>query len=69
MLLRPYEAAARYGISEDTFRRWTKSGKLKDHRTPGGHRRYNSVEIEEMLNISSDNVEAKPIIEKGSSNV
>ncbi|MBI4531012.1 MAG: IS607 family transposase [Candidatus Latescibacteria bacterium] len=32
--------------------RWLKDGKLTDHRTVGGHRRYDSAEIETLLSVS-----------------
>ncbi|MBI4640213.1 MAG: IS607 family transposase [Candidatus Tectomicrobia bacterium] len=32
--------------------RWLKDGKLTDHRTVGGHRRYESAEIEQRLSVS-----------------
>ncbi len=31
--------------------RWLKDGKLTDHRTVGGHRRYDSAEIEALLSV------------------
>lgn len=32
--------------------RWLRDGKLTDHRTVGGHRRYDSAEIESLLSVS-----------------
>ena len=32
--------------------RWLRDGKLTEHRTAGGHRRYDSAEIEKLLSIS-----------------
>jgi putative resolvase len=31
--------------------RWLKDGKLTDHRTVGGHRRYDSAEVEALLSV------------------
>ncbi len=33
--------------------RWLRDGKLTDHRTIGGHRRYDSAEIEVLLSVSN----------------
>jgi len=41
-----------YRLSKTTLHRWLKDGKLTDHRTVGGHRRYDSAEIEQLLSVS-----------------
>jgi len=52
MLLRQSEVEQKYRISKTTLHRWLKDGKLTDHRTVGGHRRYDSAEIERLLSVS-----------------
>lgn len=52
MLLRQSEVEQKYRISKTTLHRWLKDGKLTDYRTVGGHRRYDSAEIEGLLSIS-----------------
>jgi excisionase family DNA binding protein len=37
------------GVDESTLRRWADSGRLRVYRTPGGHRRFSVVNLEEML--------------------
>ena len=45
-LLSPGEAAERLGVTVKTLRRWVDLGHLAPVRTPGGHYRYRSDEIE-----------------------
>jgi len=52
MLLRQSEVEKTYRLSKTTLHRWLKDGKLTDHRTVGGHRRYDNAEIEVLLSIS-----------------
>jgi predicted site-specific integrase-resolvase len=40
------------GVAIETLRRWEKSGKLKSHRTEGGHRRYRVAELLKVENPS-----------------
>jgi excisionase family DNA binding protein len=47
-LLSPADAAGRLGVSIDTLRRWVAEGRLSEHRTPGGHRRLDETEVEEL---------------------
>jgi excisionase family DNA binding protein len=37
------------GVDESTLRRWADSGRLRVYRTPGGHRRFSLVNLEEIL--------------------
>jgi excisionase family DNA binding protein len=37
------------GVDESTLRRWADSGRLRVYRTPGGHRRFSVVNLEEMV--------------------
>ena len=41
--LRLSEAATALGVSLNTLRRWSDTGKLVCYRSPGGHRRYQAV--------------------------
>ena len=43
------EAAAERGVSLNTLRRWSDSGKLTCYRSPGGHRRYRRGDVEALL--------------------
>ena len=47
--LRLGEAAAELGVSLNTLRRWSDSGKLTCYRSPGGHRRYRRGDVEALL--------------------
>lgn len=49
MLLRQSEVERKYRLSRTTLHRWLKEGKLTERRTVGGHRRYDSAEIEALL--------------------
>jgi len=51
MLLRQAEVEERYRVSRSTLHRWLKEGVLTNHRTKGGHRRYESDELEKILSI------------------
>ena len=37
------------GVDDSTLRRWADSGRLRVYRTPGGHRRFSLVNLEEIL--------------------
>jgi excisionase family DNA binding protein len=52
MLLRQSEVEQKYRLSKTTLHRWLKDGKLTEHRTAGGHRRYDRAEIEKLLSLS-----------------
>ena len=47
--LRVAAAADLLGVSASTIRRWSDSGELHGHRTPGGHRRYRRDELDLLL--------------------
>lgn len=51
MLLRQIEVERTYRLSRATLHRWLKAGRLTDHRTVGGHRRYDIAEIESLLSV------------------
>ncbi len=42
--------ASKYlGVSIDTLRRWVAAGKLKTYRSPGGHRYFDKLELDEIF--------------------
>ncbi|MFA7212098.1 MAG: IS607 family transposase [Bacteroidales bacterium] len=51
--MRQSEVTQKYRLSKTTLHRWLRDGKLTDHRTVGGHRRYDSAEIEVLLSVSN----------------
>ena len=48
-LLKPKQVAEMLNVSIQTLVEWERKGELKAIRTPGGHRRYKSEEIEKIL--------------------
>ena len=54
------EAADQLGVHPVTLRRWAESGKIQVVRTPGGHRRFSTSEIERLKRLDSG--EAEPSI-------
>jgi excisionase family DNA binding protein len=48
-LLTPAEVAALFRVSPKTVTRWARSGKLTALRTLGGHRRFRTSEVRELL--------------------
>ena len=51
--LRLSEAADLLGISLNTLRRWSDSGRLACYRSPGGHRRYRRADVDALLQRQS----------------
>jgi excisionase family DNA binding protein len=51
--LRLSEAATMLGVSPNTLRRWSDTGKLVCYRSPGGHRRYRRGDVEALLRAQS----------------
>jgi excisionase family DNA binding protein len=47
--LAPREAAKVLGISYPTLKQWIYAGKLKSHKTPGGHHRVPESEIDRLF--------------------
>ena len=39
------EMSLELGVSKDTLRRWEREGKITSVRTPGGHRRYEIIDV------------------------
>ncbi len=48
-LLTPGEVARLFGVDPKTVSRWADAGKLEALRTLGGHRRYRSDQVRELL--------------------
>jgi excisionase family DNA binding protein len=48
-LLTPAEVATLFRVSPKTVTRWARSGKLTALRTLGGHRRFRTSEVKELL--------------------
>ncbi len=48
------QAAHVLGVSLGTIRRWSDMGYLESYRTPGGQRRFSSVQIEQFLRSLQD---------------
>lgn len=51
-LLTPAEVALMFRVDPRTVTRWAKTGRLNAIRTLGGHRRFDAVEVRELLNGS-----------------
>jgi excisionase family DNA binding protein len=66
MYVNVQRAAARLGVSVVTVRRWTASGFLPCTRTPGGHRRFNTDDLDEMARLigGSETLAAKAARER-----
>jgi excisionase family DNA binding protein len=50
-LLTPSEVAVIFRVDPKTVTRWAREGKLDPIRTLGGHRRYRTAEIRELLTV------------------
>ena len=48
-LMAPGEVARLFGVDPKTVTRWASAGKLSPLRTLGGHRRYRSQEVQQLL--------------------
>ena len=48
------KAADLLGVCEETLRQWDKQGRLVPIRTQGNHRRYKIEDIEQLLNVASE---------------
>jgi excisionase family DNA binding protein len=49
-LMLPRQVAAAFRVDVKTVARWAKAGRLRSVRTPGGHRRYLTAQVEALLN-------------------
>ncbi len=47
----PAEVATLFRVSPKTVARWATQGKLSVSRTPGGHRRYDSAEVDLLFAV------------------
>lgn len=52
------EAAQSLGVTPTTLRNWEKQGKIKSHKTEGGHRRYQSSQL---VLPQANNLQALPL--------
>ncbi|GAB2824324.1 hypothetical protein GCM10027176_31040 [Actinoallomurus bryophytorum] len=57
-LLRPREVAAVFGVRTATIARWAREGRLIPLRTPGGHRRYRSIDVRKVLRGTEPDVDS-----------
>jgi excisionase family DNA binding protein len=53
-LIEPREAAAIFGVSVRSLRRWHSLGLLGAQRTPGRHRRYRESEVRALVAAMSE---------------
>lgn len=51
------EAASRLGVDEATLRHWADTGKIRTFRTPGGHRRFQEGDLQELIHREIPRVE------------
>lgn len=63
-LLKPREVADLFGVRTTTIARWAREGKLTPLHTPGGHRRYNRLDIRQILSETSQPDEAQRQMEE-----
>lgn len=59
-LLRPHDAAEKVGVHPKTLARWAVRGLIGEHRTLGGHRRYDLDEIQRVV-ADIESTHKKPI--------
>jgi excisionase family DNA binding protein len=52
-VLTPKQAAAGLGITTETLRRWTRTGRINAYLTPGGHRRYLEEDVARVLDVAA----------------
>ena len=50
-LLTPREVAELFGVRTTTLARWARAGRLPVAFTPGGHRRYQREDVDELLGL------------------
>jgi putative resolvase len=53
-LLNIKETSEYLNVSQDTLRKWDRSGKLTPVKTIGGHRRYQKEKLDELIGIIND---------------
>ena len=56
------EAGQIMGVSEATLRQWTDEGKIKAFITPGGHRRYSTVELKKFIATTRRTLNIKDLV-------
>lgn len=45
------KASKLLSVSKSTLRRWEKDSKIISYRTPGGHRRYDEIELLKIIKM------------------
>jgi len=58
------EAAEYLGVFSLTLRNWEKKGLIKAFRTPGGHRRFKTSELDRIIGVEKADNRLKETIEK-----
>lgn len=53
-LLTPGEVASIFGVDPTTVSNWAKSGKLQALKTLGGHRRFRTSDVQQVLDKMND---------------
>jgi excisionase family DNA binding protein len=53
-LMTPGEVAQLFRVDAKTVSRWAAAGKLPSFKTPGGHRRFDSVKVLELLRRTTE---------------
>jgi len=48
-LLTPGEVALKFRVDPRTVTRWASAGRIGSIRTPGGHRRFRELEVNDLL--------------------
>lgn len=61
-LLTIKQASEYLNVSQDTLRKWDKSGKLNSLTTTGGHRRYLQEDLDKFIGIINNNSEDNNIV-------
>lgn len=61
-LLKIEEAAQYLNVSQDCLRKWDRANKLKPLKTVGGHRRYSTDALDEILGVKKKETDETPIV-------
>lgn len=64
------KAAEHLSMSQETLRRWETQGRIKSQRTPGGHRRFDIKDVEDLLaKIKSGNFDSNEVRTAGKAEI